>query len=210
MKTIAECIYGRRTIRNFSENRIEDEVLTEILKAAIYAPSACNFQAWKIIVISSNETKNKLLESYKEKATGWIPRMIIENSHLLVMTYRNDIGVSGRRYYDYIQSGAAAIENMLLMAYEYDIGGCWICHLPDINTLRKVLNIPDNYDVIAFVALGYPKENALSDENAEIYHYGSTEAYRLHERKYTLNQFVSSEKFVAVEGDSTEKDYPKV
>lgn len=205
---IEECIFGRRTIRQYTDKSIPQDVLDKILEAGLYAPSACNFQAWKIIVVNEEKIKKDVIALYGKKSRGGVS--IIEACRqFLVMTYRNDLDVSGRIVGDYIQSAAAAIQNMLLMAYSYGIGCCWICDLPKVKEVRHVLNIPDNYDVIAFVSLGYPKGSVGSCSESQIYHYGSEENFRKHKRRYTKEQFISYNSFMAVEGDSTYGRYPQ-
>lgn len=111
--------------------------------------------------------------------------------------------VSGRKHKDYVQSAAASIQNMLLMAYAKGVGACWICDLPKQSVMRSIFNIPKNYDVIAYVALGYPLIGKESTKEQKEYHYGTEKEYDLHERRYSYQQVVCREKFMRVEGDST-------
>ena len=205
---VKECIYGRRSIRKYNESKITDDELKEIISAGIHAPSACNFQAWKFIVLNSDEKKHEFLEAYGNDPRGGKP--MIENSQQgILVTYRNDLGVSGRALCDYIQSAAAAIQNMLLMATSLGIGSCWICDLPKMDTMRKVFHIPSNYDVIAYVSLGYPVSGGgTSSIASQVYHYGSEENFKLHKRRYTYEQCVSYNEFTIVDGDSTMGKYP--
>ena len=48
---------------------------------------------------------------------------------------------------------------MLLKAYELGIGTCWVCRLPSQKSIKKMFNVPNNYDVIAYIALGYPDQD---------------------------------------------------
>lgn len=205
--SIKDCIYGRRTVRKYTDERIPDEIMREILNAAVHAPSACNFQAWKFIVLNDETKKQEFLNEYGDGCRGGRP--MIENCQQgVLVTYRNDLGVSGRVFSDYIQSAAAAVQNILLMASAYGIGCCWICDLPKPEKIRKVFQIPENYDVIAFVSMGYPQKNSTSAAS-QLYHYGSQENFKLHKRRYTFEQFVSYNSFERVEGDSTYGKYPK-
>ena len=67
-------------------------------------------------------------------------------------------------YHDSIQSAAASIQNMILTAHSMGAGRCWICRLPRRKELRRILNIPKQYDPIAYIAMGYyivkPKNKA--------------------------------------------------
>lgn len=57
---IEECIFGRRTVRNYLEQQITEETIREIINAGMYAPSACNFQAWKYIIITNDKNKERM------------------------------------------------------------------------------------------------------------------------------------------------------
>ena len=122
-----DCLFGRRTIRSFTNESVSEETIRGIINAAIHAPSACNFAAWKFIVITnSTPNKDKLRNPIALKAPYGI-----------LVVYRNDLYVTGRVLGDYIQSAAAAIENMLLYITSVGLGGCWICGLPRASVLKK-------------------------------------------------------------------------
>lgn len=148
-------IFGRRSVRKFSDKSVEREKINKIIEAAIYAPSATNKQAWKFIIVDDKSKKECIC-----KTNGSVVKVgadIIYNAPVgILVLYRNDVSKNYRLYKDTIQSAAAAIENMLLMAYELGLGGCWLCKLPLPKYLREIFNIPKTYDIIAYVALGYP------------------------------------------------------
>lgn len=154
-------IKNRRSIRNFTDEPITKEVVNKIIEAAIYAPSACNQQGWKFIVIDSDQVKNRIYEKHYS-------RLVKAATVGIIVLYRNDVSFNYLMYKDHIQSGAAAIQNMLLTAYENGVGACWVCDLPPQRVMRKLLNIPKCYDIIALVALGYEK-NYLSEHTLEHY-----------------------------------------
>jgi hypothetical protein len=95
---------------------------------------------------------------------------VIKNAPLGLLVLYKDIS-ENLEYQDHIQSGAAAIQNMLLTAYSLNLGSCWICHLPSKRTLRKIFSIPKNFIPIAYILLGYPaiqpipvsRKNEISD-----------------------------------------------
>ncbi len=166
---IFEAIHGRRSIRRFTKKKIEYEKIEKIISAAISAPSACNIQGWKFIVITDQKIKEKLIN------TGTIEFIRYAPIGILVLY---DNRSENPEYFDYIQSASAAIQNMLLAAYALGIGSCWICHLSPKKIIRKLLGIPGHYDPIAYVALGYYKKkpNPLP-------------------RRYSSNQVISFNKF---------------
>ena len=152
-----QVLFSRRSVRRFDSSReISPEQLRKIIEAGIYAPSACNFQAWKFIVVRKAENKRRLRYDLIDRAPCGI-----------LVTYRNDLLVTGRKHKDYVQSAAAAIENMLLEIENLGLAGCWICNLPQQGVMRRAFAIPGNFDVIACIALGYPAETRVQQNRFE-------------------------------------------
>lgn len=188
-----QVLFSRRSVRRFDDSKeVSQEQLRKIIRAGIYAPSACNFQAWKFIIVRKDENKRKLNYGLIDQAPCGI-----------LVTYRNDLFVTGRKHKDYVQSAAAAIENMLLEIENLGLGGCWICNLPRQRVMRKAFSIPRNFDVIAYVLVGYPAE-VINTEDQMLYHYGDEEAAHRRKRKYELEQVVCYEQFTADDGCTAE------
>lgn len=188
-----QVLFSRRSVRRFDESKwVSQEQLKKIIEAGIYAPSACNFQAWKFIIVREAENKHKLRYDLIDRAPCGI-----------LVTYRNDLFVTGRKHGDYIQSAAAAIENMLLEMENLGLAGCWICNLPPQRVMRKAFGIPRNFDVIAYVLVGYPAEDANTADQMR-YHYGDEESARKRKRKYSLDQVICYEQFSAGDDCTTE------
>lgn len=148
MENFTEIINSRRSVRNFTQQPVEKELINKILDFAIKAPSACNIQGWHFIVVDDEEIKQKLIDFGGSIVIGNAPVGIL-------VLY--DGRTKNTEFRDNIQSAAAAIENILLAATHYDLGSCWICHLPSKRQLRKIFSIPEHMDPIAYVLLGYKK-----------------------------------------------------
>jgi len=143
-----QTIKTRRTIRQFSEKKIDSSDIESIIDAARWAPSACNFQQWKFIVIDDDEVKKLIVDAGGSK-------LIAKAAVGILVLYTNF--TSNQEYRDNIQTAAAATQNMLLKAWSLGFGACWLGHLPPKQQLRNQLSIPNQYDPIAYVALGYPE-----------------------------------------------------
>ncbi len=144
---VFDAIYNRESIRKFTPKDITDKELRKIIEAGIQAPSACNIQGWRFIIIKNKKIKEKIINAGATQ--------IIRNSPRGVMVLYNN-RTDNIEYQDHIQSASAAIQNMLLAAHSLNIGSCWICNLPTKKRLRKILKIPKHYDPIAYIMLGYP------------------------------------------------------
>lgn len=193
-----ECLFSRRSIRNFTDEKISEEMIREIVNAGIYAPSACNFAAWKFI----------LVEKENERRAVFRNRVIQNAPYGLLVTYRNDIYVSGRIHGDYIQSAAAAIQNMLLYITSVGLGAVWVCDLPKDRRIRKAFGIPGNFDTVGYIAFGHPKTGDENSMKAMIYHYGDEASFQAHKRRYTLDQVLCRNCFTVTEADCTTARYP--
>ncbi|MEK9184082.1 MAG: nitroreductase family protein [Patescibacteria group bacterium] len=150
---LMEAIKTRRSIRVFSDKKLEKDVLEKIIEAGNYAPSHCNMQGWKFIFIDNQDIKNKIFENGGSH--------VIKNASYGILVVYNKALVDNTAYQDWIQSGAAAMQNMLLVLHSLGLGGCWICHLPRKKILNKMLNIQKPYSPVAYLAFGYPKATPI-------------------------------------------------
>ena len=143
---VLEAIKERRSIRYFT-GPVPDEIIKKIIEAGTWAPSACNRQAWKFIIINNQKIKRKIIQEGTAFFVDKAPNLI-----LIIYNNRTD----NTEYYDHIQSASACIQNMQLAAHAYKYGSCCIANLPPKKRLRKILKIPNHYEPIALLALGKP------------------------------------------------------
>lgn len=149
---LKEAIYTRRSVRVFQDKPVSKEIIEELIDAAQQAPSACDRQAWKFIIINDPEVRKKLFEAGSGGA--------IKNAPIIILVLYNN-QTDNLEHWDHVQSAAAAIQNLLLTAHDKGLGACWICHLPTKAQIRNLFQIPHNYDPIAAVVLGYPAQKPL-------------------------------------------------
>lgn len=145
---IDEIIKKRRSVRIFSDQAVEKEKIEKLIEAATYAPSACNVQGWKFIVVDRQEIKDEIVD-----LGGSIH---IKNAPVGILALY-DNRTKNSEYRDDIQSASAAIQNIHLTAVDLGLASCWACHLPTHGQLRKLLKIPSYFSPIAYILLGYSK-----------------------------------------------------
>lgn len=140
----------RRSVRAFAKREISQPVLARILEAVRIAPSACNCQPWRFVVVKDAATKKKLGEMCKGQS--------------FVGTAAAVVACCGKRYQNahnwigphlYLVDVAIAIDHMTLAARNEGIGSCWIGAF-DHEPIKKLLGVPEDYDVVMLVPLGYP------------------------------------------------------
>jgi nitroreductase len=170
-----ENIYARRSVRNFTGDRVPNEVIGEILRAGTYAPTAANVQPWRFIVIRNKEmihrfgqrAKKLWVEQYKGSTNSHIaslsrvmsrPEMdIFYGAPVLILVFSAPDALRGDI------DCALAAENMMLAARSLGVGSCWIGLASPLGTdpeFRKEIGVPDNHALVAPLIFGYPvKEN---------------------------------------------------
>lgn len=177
MMNIMEIIQSRRSIRSYADRPIEEELLQEILKAGMYAPSAENSQPWYFVVIQSEEKMNALRNLMEQVSAGVLQRLkdqFPNHPEVVDETTRFIRAMGGapvcvlafwlKPDYDNVadnitQSIAAAIENMLLAARARGIGSCWLT-APSTAGMGEELQkmfAPDHGKLTAMITFGYPK-----------------------------------------------------
>jgi nitroreductase len=151
---ILDFIYSRRSIRKYKKEEIKDEIITELLKAAMAAPSAAGKDPWRYIVIKNKSTLKTIAE-------GLPNGNFIENAPLGIIIC-GDINCAHANELSYLlQDCAAAIENLLLAANILQLGCCWIGVHPRkdrISFIQNLFNLPDNIIPVSCISVGYPDE----------------------------------------------------
>ena len=130
------------------------EHLTTILEAGCAAPSGCNKQTTAFIAVDDPEILKELHSVIDPPLGETAPAMIC------VLT-RKIIAYRDRSFY--IQDYAAAIENMLLAIADLGYASCWIeGHITDTDRIgyqmQKILDVPDEYDLVCFLPVGIPSD----------------------------------------------------
>lgn len=168
METI-QTIINRRSIRKYKSLKIEEGKINSLIKAAMYAPSAMNLQPWHFIVINS---ENVIAETVKS-----VPHAeMIKQSHNAILVC-GDSSVEKNESW-LIQNCSAAVQNILLAAYDLGLGSCWIAvhGMNDVvKNLQKQFKLPVGIIPIALIALGYPDEDVKTEErfNTEKIHFNN-------------------------------------
>jgi nitroreductase len=181
MKVI-EAILARRTVRKFKQDKIERKVLENLINGARLAPSGGNLQALKYIIVDAEEDVKKVYEhvawakylgeNFKqredERPVAFIA--VLVDTDIKKVGYEIDLG--------------AAVENILLGAYEEGIGTCWMGAI-NRKEISNILRIPDRFLLNTVIALGYKAESPVTVDTEEsiIYYKGEDEELCIPKRK---------------------------
>ncbi len=150
---LLEVIKSRNSVRKYINKSIEPEKLEQIMTAARLAPSWRNGQCWKFVVVTDVEQKKQLIGCTSAFNQSWMGKeyaVIVACGNPEQSGFRNE-----QRYY--LVDVAIAMEHLILAATALGLGTCWIGGF-DEEKVKSLLNIPENYRVVAMTALGYPAQ----------------------------------------------------
>lgn len=153
-----ETIYTRRSIRRYSQKKIENNLVDKIIYAGMYAPSAVNKQPWHFIVFENTETRKDIIRIHPNAS------MLLEADKGILVCY--DEHLQHDEGYGAVDC-SAAVQNMLLAAHDLELGACWIGVYPRrerIHQLKKIFILPDHIVPFALISLGYPAEIKTSPD----------------------------------------------
>ncbi|HID52669.1 MAG TPA: nitroreductase family protein [Anaerolineae bacterium] len=174
----------RRSIRRYTPDPVSQDLIEQMLTAAVWAPSAHNRQPWRFAVIETAVTKQTLAAAMGQQlqtdlqADNVPPHVIaadvnrsyqrITQSPLLILVCLSmadmdsylDPARQRNEWLMAVQSTALAAQNLLLAAHALGLGACWICaplFCPDV--VRQALTLPDDWQPQALLTIGYPAES---------------------------------------------------
>ncbi|MBP2133892.1 nitroreductase [Methanomicrobium sp. W14] len=153
-------IKGRRSVRKYKTDKIDDNIIKETLEAARYAPTARNVQPWKIGVVRNKET----LEKISELAT--YGKFIKTADTCFVVFAEKDHKFR-------VEDGSAVTMQILLSLWSFGVGSCWVAgnNMEYSEDVRKLLSVPDSYVLISLIPAGYPADVTIPSkkERKEIF-----------------------------------------
>lgn len=170
LKTFYELYERRKSIREFSDREIEKEKLERLLEMLRRAQSAANRQPWHFIIIEKKDRK-KLNDCLTKEGFKSAPLIIAACAEPQRAWIRKADGVN----YAWVDV-TIAITEMIGAATAEGLGTCWIAAI-DPSKLKEILCIPAHIEVVALIAVGYPFNPLVKEEQnrkplEEIIHYG--------------------------------------
>ncbi len=153
-----QALLSRRSIRKYTSKKIPKETVEEIIKAAMYAPSASNQQPWEFIAID----KRSLLE----KIPSFDPHaQMSKEAPLGILVCGKTENIPAEKFWP--QDCAAATQNLLLAAHSQGIGSVWTGVYPKEELMKgfiDLLSLPETIVPFAYIVLGYPEKKPFPKE----------------------------------------------
>ena len=149
---LLELISRRRSVRHYAAKPVEEDKIDYLLACARLAPSACNRQPWRLLVVRSEERLRALHSSYPREWFLTAPLCIavcVDESEAWVRP------ADGRSHSDV--DAAIAAEHICLAAAEQGLGCCWVCAF-DPERCAEALHIEAPLRPVALLPIGYPAD----------------------------------------------------
>lgn len=175
-----EVLKTRRSIRKFEQTQISDEMLLKLVDIARYAPVAANVQPLKYAIVRGDKANEifpltRWAKLLGERGTPKAHEAPV--AYIFVMTDTNNS-------YNKEADASLAIENIVLAAWYEGIGSCILGSI-DKPKISKIINLPEGYEINYAVALGYPAQTSVAEEeeNGVAYYMDDEDVVHVPKRK---------------------------
>ena len=151
MNVVTTIIKSRHSVRNFKTDPVNDLVIKDALECAARAPTAKNLQPWLFGVIKNKDLLGRIGQTTDNGK-------FISEAPLCIAVF----GEKKEKYY--LEDCCAATENLILALQAHGINSCWVAgeKKPYVETLRKLLGVPEKYTLVSLVPAGYPSEMTIA------------------------------------------------
>jgi len=154
-------IFHRVSIRKYEQRPVEREKILQILRAGMQAPSTGDQRPWEFYVVTNSDKILALSKCHQYAGCAAHAPVVI------VPVFRKE----GLWLPEYAQIDMAiAQENMWLETDSLGLGGVWLGICPQrerMDTVARILDLPDNVEAFSLFALGYPAEQRSQEDRFE-------------------------------------------
>ncbi len=170
---VLEAIKTRRSVRAYAPRPIPPDVFHRMKQALRFAPSACNLQPWRFILVTDDHLRRQLaMLSHNQLWIAEAPVVVVgcgfpEQAYKTMGGYGNSVEIDL----------AIALDHLTLAAVAEGLGTCWIGAF-DEQQIKNLLHVPPTAKIVAMTPLGYPATanlNIAIDEthrkaDSEVFH----------------------------------------
>lgn len=147
-----KAIFERRSIRKYENREVSEDLIKDLLKAGMSAPSAVNERPWHFIVVRDQHVREEISRIHPYAA------MVKEASVVIAVCADHSLEIAPGYW---PQDCAAATENILLEAQDIGLGAVWLGVHPDQerkSSLGQLFHLPDDVEMFSLISVGYPAE----------------------------------------------------
>jgi nitroreductase len=167
-----EAIFSRRSVRQYMDTPIPDEVLNKVLEAARWAPSWANTQCTRYVIVKDPETKARLADCLSKgnpatEAIRKAPVVIVACAELGKSGYYKNSPATDRGDWFMFDVGIA-MQNLVLAARTVGLGTVHVGLIPDSKKVDAILGLPQGVVSVEMTPLGYPSADSKGPPRREI------------------------------------------
>lgn len=153
-----DIVKTRRSVRSYRPDLPPKEALDRVMEAVRMAPSGSNRQPWKFILVKDPGTKEALMAACNnQRFVGEAPIAVVACGYDVKYNRGGYMGEMA-----FLVDVSIAFTHLLLAARAEGLGTCWIGDFEN-GEIKGLLDIPDDYDVVAVTPLGYPRGDAFKE-----------------------------------------------
>lgn len=160
-------VKNRQSVRCYKSEKVDRQIIEKIIEGARVAPSACNSQPWKFIIVDNNEVREKLVKSIYDPLIGMNKFAIDAPVFIVVVAEKRNLtsGIGSKiKGIDYTSLDIGiACEHICLGATELGLGTCMIGWFKE-KSVKETLAIPKNREVKLIISLGYSDNNEVRNK----------------------------------------------
>ena len=145
---VFECVSTLSSIRSYENREVDEEIINNVTEAGRLSPSAHNDQPWQFILI----VEKRVLRGLEKYCLSG--RFVSQASFAVVV-----LSDPSSKWHEI--DSTRAVQNMVLTAWSYKLGSCWIGRI-DGQGLKRYLEIPDEWNVLTVLPFGYFNENLIT------------------------------------------------
>ena len=163
-------IHARKSVRSYTSEPVTPEQVETLLRAAMAAPTAVNYQPWRFVVVTEREQLDAISEVLPYAK-------MMKQAPLAIIVCGETVWMGGNENPYWSQDCSAATQNMLLAAEALGLGAVWTAVYPDpdrVAAVKAFLEIPDGVLPLCVVPMGHPagEQKPRDKWKPENIHYG--------------------------------------
>ncbi|MCK9615893.1 MAG: nitroreductase family protein [Candidatus Omnitrophica bacterium] len=150
-----ELIISRRSIRFFKQKDVSQNIIKKAINCGRLAPSAANLQFLEYLIVKRKEIKKKVFNCLRFAAYVAPKRNPPRNKQpdfYIVLLINKE-----RSQAPNLRDIGASAQNIMLSLLSFGVGSCWLQNI-DKDSLSKILDIGQSYEIDSIIAAGFPKE----------------------------------------------------
>lgn len=149
---VLENIHSRKSVRQYTSEPVSQADVETMLRAAMAAPTAVNFQPWRFVVINERENLDALSEKLPYAK-------MLQSAPLAIVVCGETLWMGGNENPFWAQDCSAATQNILLAAEALGLGAVWTAAYPDemrCEAISSTLGLPSTVKPLCVIPIGHP------------------------------------------------------